>query len=369
MPMHDDFRDPFSRGAYPVGVRTLRWTDSSRDRTLPIELYYPATDASLGRDRDPRTQDEFQPPGGFTGEARRKQSAVRDVEERSGTHPIVLFVHGYAGDRRECSFLCTHMASHGFRVVSADHIGSTYGDVQRQMAAPDFDRWKFTPRMIEDRFGDMRFLLAAAERELSTTITAVGVTGVSMGGWTSYIAPACDARVKAIVPLAPGGGAGPLTLGGKNFFGDAIDWKWKSEVAVMTLVADRDTWLPLYGQLKLFEACSAKDKVLVVLKDADHEHFCDDLPAAHQALREFTLALGEVDHSPGHPPWNAMAQMMLPYSQLMQEAEMNRIVAGLTTLHMIRVLKPPRSLMEIGPIVIRRELEARGLPAYVLELS
>jgi len=361
--------DPFLRGAHPVGVVTRRWTDGSRGRTLPVEIYYPAADAYAGQDLDPRTQDEFLPPGGFTGTQPKKQAAVRDAKERPGSHPVVLFAHGYAGDRRECGFLCTHLASHGFRVVSADHVGSTFTDVELHLARPDFDIYETAPQMIADRFADVPFMLAEAEKEFSTIIESAGVTGVSLGGWTSYIAPSCDDRVRVIVPLAPAGAEGPLSVNGPNIAGDALDWKWRSDVSVMTLAADRDAWLPLYGQLKMFEACPAKDKLLVVLKDADHEHFCDDLGTSHEALREFTRSLAEADQSPRRPPWAAVAAMMLPYSRLMQEAEMNRIVAGLTTLQMSRVLRRPATYGSLDAAALRRELQARNLSAYVLELS
>ena len=46
----------------------------------------------------------------------------------------VLLSHGFAGHRRESTFMGTHLASHGFLVVSADHIGSTHSDIDEQMS-------------------------------------------------------------------------------------------------------------------------------------------------------------------------------------------------------------------------------------------
>src|SRR5262245_20184061 len=52
--------DPFARGAAPVGVRTIEVRDESRDgRTLPVELWYPATEKYRGQDLDDATRDHF----------------------------------------------------------------------------------------------------------------------------------------------------------------------------------------------------------------------------------------------------------------------------------------------------------------------
>jgi dienelactone hydrolase len=367
--MSEQTYDPFIRGIHPAGVRSVEWTDKSRDRTLPIEIYYPASSANEGRDRDPNMQDTFLPPGGFTGTARRKQAAVRDADESPGNFPVIVFAHGYAGDRRESSFLCTHLATHGYRVISADHVGSTYSDVERRLQSPDCFVRANIMELARARFGDVPFLLSAAEQEFKGPIESAGVTGVSMGGWTSYIAPSCDARVKVVVPLCPGGAEGPLSLSGPNALGDALNWEWKSPAAVMTLVGDRDNWLPLYGQLKLFEMCPASDKCLVVLQRADHQHFCDDLGASHESLREFTRTLGEIDQDPQAPPWTAMSQLMAPYASLMQEQEMNEIICGLTTWQMDRVLKSSVTRPPLDVSKLRDELRARSLSAYVLELQ
>ena len=52
--------DPFSRGSFAVGVRAVQLRDASRDRPLPVELWYPAVDAERGRDLDPASRDHFE---------------------------------------------------------------------------------------------------------------------------------------------------------------------------------------------------------------------------------------------------------------------------------------------------------------------
>ncbi len=101
--------DPFIRGSSPVGVRTFEWTDATRERTLPVEVWYPATSAHAGQDLDPEHRDSFQtlpiaPPA--------KQAAVRDAATADGVFPLVIFSHGFGGERRQTTHLCTHLASH-----------------------------------------------------------------------------------------------------------------------------------------------------------------------------------------------------------------------------------------------------------------
>src|SRR5262249_59201122 len=101
--------DPFARGPFPVGVRTFTLRDHRRnDRTLAVEVWYPATDAHAGADLDVR-QDTYEMLPGLPLVT---QEAVREVAPRSGRYPLVLFSHGFGGHRRQSTFFCTHVASH-----------------------------------------------------------------------------------------------------------------------------------------------------------------------------------------------------------------------------------------------------------------
>src|ERR1051325_9048854 len=54
--------DPFARGAFPVGVRTLHADDTARNRLFPCEVWYPAASQHEGQDVDESTQDNFAVP-------------------------------------------------------------------------------------------------------------------------------------------------------------------------------------------------------------------------------------------------------------------------------------------------------------------
>lgn len=80
-----------------MGVRTIEAPDPVRKRIFPCEIWYPAAAEHAGEE-------------------------VRDASALSGTYPLIVFSHGSAvGARRMCTYLCTHLASHGYVVAALDH--------------------------------------------------------------------------------------------------------------------------------------------------------------------------------------------------------------------------------------------------------
>src|SRR5689334_17523855 len=88
--------DPFARGRFPVGVRTIQALDTARDRLFPCEIWYPAAPQHAGQDLAPATQDVFTVPPGATP---RSQTAVRDAAAQPGAYPLILFSHSSGGRR------------------------------------------------------------------------------------------------------------------------------------------------------------------------------------------------------------------------------------------------------------------------------
>jgi predicted dienelactone hydrolase len=110
--------DPFTRGRFPVGVRTIQALDTARNRLFTCEVWYPAAAQHAGQDIAPATQDFFTvPPSG----APRNQMAVRHAAPQPGTYPLIIFSHSSGGRRRQSTFLCTHLSSHGYVVAALDH--------------------------------------------------------------------------------------------------------------------------------------------------------------------------------------------------------------------------------------------------------
>jgi predicted dienelactone hydrolase len=180
-------------GTLAIGVRTLQATDKNRpdilntkeggpiaryDRTLTLEVWYPATLAA------------GQKPGGDYRAITRDPAitatlhgqAVRDAPPATtGPLPLVIISHGYPGNRYLMSHLGENLASKGFIVAAIDHKDSTYDD-QKAFAST-----------LYNRAYDQLFVLNEMERMgkassgsfLSGRIDAsrTGVVGYSMGGY------------------------------------------------------------------------------------------------------------------------------------------------------------------------------------------
>ena len=200
-------------------------------------------------------------------------------------HPLVLYSHASGGHRRQSSFLCAHLASHGYVVATSDHTGNTAADFAeraRRIAAGEV----LTPResdarlrqIIADRVPDLRFLL---DEMLSRTPAGVshrvdderiGLIGWSFGGWAALSALEVDDRFRAVLALAPAGNSKPLP----GIIPATLTFAWKREVPALFLVAERDRFTPLPGQYELFER-TPSSKRMFILRHADHQHFADDI--------------------------------------------------------------------------------------------
>lgn len=281
--------DPFVRGPHPVGVRSAVVEDASRgDRRLEVELWYPAADRHAGEDLSPQLQDRYT----IFGSQQVTQAALRDAEAAPGNFPLIVFSHGMAGHRRQSTFFCTHLASHGYLVVSPDHGGNTIADlvalvlrVRAEGGQPDIEQ--LLESYVFDRPRDVEAVLdALASGALSSPTgydkTRVGVAGHSFGGFTALVSAARDERVVSVLALAPAGGNGPLASAAlRNEL--TLDFAGRP-VASLYLALERDTLLPLSGIESLYQA-TPRPSVMFTLPDADHMHFCDRAEQSHEFFR------------------------------------------------------------------------------------
>ena len=313
-------------------------TTKGNQRKLDVEIWYPSSDYNKGQDLSTHTQDSFVVPG-LSGKPGSKayQAAVRNAKTMSGQLPMIVLVHGYAGHRRELTYLATHLASHGFLVVAADHLGSTYSDIDNLVKNSQRDGRRFTradimPALFAARRTDIPFLIDTATDRFDINEACIGITGASLGGWTSLMAPSVDKRIKASAPMCPSGGESPTYPHGQNAARDALDFNWHDETATIFLVADHDSWLPLYGQIELFRRTPGT-KRLFILENADHNHFVDGIETGHEWLRTFTASLASVE-SEGGTDWRCIANNMLPFKDLCSEQKAHMCWRGLCVAHM-----------------------------------
>src|SRR6266849_453096 len=148
--------DPFVRGRFPVGVRTIHALDTVRDRIFPCEIWYPAAARHKGQDLAPKTQDVFTVRPGDTP---RRQTAVRDATAERGNYPLIVFSHSSGGDRRTATFLCTHLASHGYVVAALDHSELIAPELTRRDGETGEQKTARIESAVANRVPDVRFLL------------------------------------------------------------------------------------------------------------------------------------------------------------------------------------------------------------------
>jgi dienelactone hydrolase len=355
--------DPFARGPFPVGVRTAHHTDRARQRLLPTEVWYPATDAHAGQDVAASTRDTYEllpvfPPVW--------QEAVRDAAPRPGSYPLIAFSHGFGGHRRQSTFLCTHLASHGYVVTAPDHTGNTISDIiQAVMTLHSGGQLPDPLRMVREfmaaRPADVRFIIDRAldgtAGGLKPIIDAdrLGMTGHSFGGWTTLAVVASEPRIKAALPLAPAGGSSPLP---SEPLKQALTFKWGRDVPTLFLVAERDSLLPLAGMYELLEKTPATKK-MVVLKNADHMHFCDRVEEVHELFRTV----------PPPGDFERIAKTLRPITELCPGSHGYSFVRGLGLAHMDAYLKADESAARFLAGGIEAALATRGISAQVVSAS
>ena len=308
---------PLERGPHPVGVRTEEWRDEANGIVYPVEIYYPATSDHAGRDLDPACQDVFEnlwEPGIWL-----RQAAIRDADMAPGRFPYIINMHGWSGFRVEFTYLSTHLASHGYLVVSPDIPGSTAGDVAAFFNDPAIVN---RPETLHAHVGAIRdtrhiavpFLVQAGLDRLPVLDEIVGFTGPSFGGWTALIAPRLDPRIKATIPQCPAGG-NMYVEGTKQELG-SID----HGVPTLMLVGSRDSLLPLFGQFEIYHDLQRGSRRMIVLLGGDHVHFGDDIAASHVWMESF---LGQIAQVWPDTDWDIPSRLVRPFAELAPAAPTN----------------------------------------------
>jgi len=360
--------EPFSRGPFPVGVKTFEFVDSARNRKLTIECWYPARESYLGKDLDKQTQDQFLLMPSFP---KMRQSAVRDAEPTEGFYPLVIFSHGLAGHRRQTTHFCTHLASRGYMVASPDHVGNTMPDIlqlamQLQKKGNDIpDVIKALMDSAKDRPLDAVFTIdsiLAGEMGANVDQDRIGIAGHSFGGWTTLQTVGREPRIKAALPLAPAGGKSKGNPP-SNMFSSILSLEWDREVPVLFLAADLDSLLPLDGMKELFSR-TPRPKDMVILQNADHFHFCDGVEQTHDLFRKMG-GLGPI-LDPGGKSGPDPMKNAKPAAQLCPGKLAYLFLQGLGLAHMDAHLKGDPGALEFLKGDILSLLIERGIKAEVI---
>lgn len=322
--MHRSAWDPFHRGPFPAGVRTFTAHDPARRRTFPIEAWYPAHARHAGEDLADATRDAFH------ANRDRRQDAVRDARPAAGDHPLILFSTASGSHRRSATFLCTHLASHGYVVAALDPSEIVAPELSRRDGETREQETARREAIIASRVPDLRFLLdrmlAGLPRDFGVRLdpSRIGIAGHSFGGWAALATIDVEPRIGALVALAPGGASNPRP----GILRTKLEFRWGRDVPTLFLVADGDVCLPLAGMHEIFARTPAT-KRMFVLHRADHGHFMDDVEHVHELTRNM--------EAPEEIAW--LPREMRPIAELCSGETAHRFTRGLATCHFDATLR------------------------------
>ncbi len=123
---------PRGPGPHAVGVTTETWLDSTRDRQLTVELWYPTSDTTTPVDDvfGFLTEDQASTYRAALGDgvcATTETGAARDVEPLAAAPmPIAMFSHCHDCTRFSSYSIAERLASHGYLVAAVDHTDNTW---------------------------------------------------------------------------------------------------------------------------------------------------------------------------------------------------------------------------------------------------
>jgi predicted dienelactone hydrolase len=182
----------------PVGVTTLTFTKMSvttgQPRTLVTTIWYPAVKRA-----------------GTVGTL-----LHLDAKAKRGRFPLIVFSHGTCGRPTEASYLTIALAREGAIVAAPAHIGNTTDDGVSCLANDVF------VDSIKNREPDVAFVIDSMLAESGTKASpfarridedAIGMTGLSFGGFTALLAAQREPRIHATLAMVPGGAGAITTIG------------------------------------------------------------------------------------------------------------------------------------------------------------
>jgi predicted dienelactone hydrolase len=309
-----------ARGPHSVGV--VDFTAEQGDYTLNATLWYPALNP------DGAEASHTYSLNGLVTEGQALLEA--QPETANGPYPLIIYSHGLFGARFESIHYVEHLASWGFVVMAADHIGSTFFDTT---SAEDVVRsFGYRPQDVMRLIDHTEAINAEGVFAGLMDMNAVGVTGFSFGGYTTLLAggavmdssaidaacegvspqenalcettnlqllaetvgldvipqglwrPMADERIKAVVALAP------CCV---NLFG--TEGLAELTIPLMVIAGTADTTTPVeQNGTVAFESASSEESALVLIEDAGHEVYLDiytgEIARAHDLIQHFTTA-------------------------------------------------------------------------------
>ncbi|MCK6521411.1 hypothetical protein L6R49_08210 [Myxococcota bacterium] len=261
--------DPAARGA-PVGVRTVTLSGG-----LSLEIWYPASDDDASAAAEAVNFNAYVPEvfyeavGDFSFPAV-SGLAARDLPLRvpEAPYPVVFFSHGLGGARVQSIDYTTHLASRGYVVLSADHVGRRMTDLLPCLLSPPLDGCDLSGT-VEDPGPDdvaeaLDWLTNQSIYEESwlygaVDLSRVGLSGHSAGGGTTVALGEEDTRFTSLLTLAAGGSVErdvPTMVMG----GECDSFAGEGSVGASYEALQRGAWVSIAGagHLAFSDLCALK---------------------------------------------------------------------------------------------------------------
>jgi predicted dienelactone hydrolase len=151
--------------SFNVGEKSLIYQDSSRNRPVKIEIWYPTYEIDSTFERITDLPFILNP-------------TIRDATFIQKDFPLVLLSHGTGGNRFSLAWLAIALAKNGYIIAAPDHWGNTFDNKIPEY----FVRYWERPL-------DISFLITKilADKSISQYVNKdkIGIVGFSFGGYTS----------------------------------------------------------------------------------------------------------------------------------------------------------------------------------------
>ena len=211
-----DAGDASSASGHVVGTMRIEVTGPS-NRTLPVQLWYPAVESARAASIAARSVSEFEPPGANRDTLTMLMASAPDECMSKVQHaapspeplpsstafPVVIMSHCHSGVRFAMFSAAERLAQDGFVVVAPDHVGDTIYEQAANTPGP------LSADELVLRKNDLMKVLDTVFDATSTSVppglrgkldpARVGLVGHSMGSITAGLETWSDPRIKASV--------------------------------------------------------------------------------------------------------------------------------------------------------------------------
>ncbi|SEM17894.1 Predicted dienelactone hydrolase [Aquimarina amphilecti] len=153
--------------SFRIGQKSVTYVDDSRNRPLPVEIWYPTSDTLTNKETKKSQKQLF-----------KTIETIKSATIANEKFPLLIVSHGTGGNRFSLTWFIEKMVREGFIVVSLDHYGnSTFNKLPRE-----FVKWW-------ERAIDVQYVLTRVlkDEEIGTKIDSsrIGGVGFSLGGYTN----------------------------------------------------------------------------------------------------------------------------------------------------------------------------------------